>query len=142
MATTPTYEAANGLSLRGPTATKAESKKRLRHYEGALADAIRAYDESTCKSRAVTATAFFVTAALAVAMLESTVTPMLGLLGLSMLNAALTEPLARLQFRLEIQRRARAEGFSPSTARIIASDMLGDWSSSARGSVVSANAET
>lgn len=130
MATTPTYDAANGLSLPGPSAADATVKPRLRDQNGALTDAIRAHDESICKSRAVTATAFFVTCALAVAMQEGLATPMLGMLTLSLVNAALSGPLARAQFRSEIERRAHAEGFSKSTARELASDMLTKWSNS------------
>lgn len=130
MATTPTYEAVNGLSLPGPNATDATIKPRLRDHNGALTDAIRAHDESICKSRAVTAAAFFVTTALAVAMQDASATPMLGMLGLSLVNAGLTGPLARSQFRSEIERRARAEGFSKSTGSEIASNMLAEWSNS------------
>lgn len=130
MATTPTYNAANGLSLPGPNAADAAVKPRLRDHHGALADAIRAHDESICKSRAVTATAFFVTCALAVALQDGAATPMLGMLTLSLANAALSGPLARAQFRSEIDRRARAEGFSNSAARDIAANMLTTWSNS------------
>jgi len=130
MATTPTYEAANGLSLPGPRSTAIDARPRLRNHDRALTEAIRAFDESTCKSRAVTAAAFFVTAALAVAMQESTTTPMLGMLALSLVNAGITAPLARFEFLSEIKRRARDEGFSTSTSSQIASDMLADWSNS------------
>lgn len=141
MATTPTYDAVNGLRLPGPNAADAMVKPRLRDLNGALTDAIRAHDESICKSRAVTAAAFFVTCALAVAMQESSATPMLGMLTLSLVNAASSGPLARLQFRSEIERRARAEGFSKSTARELAFDMLTKWSNSPKRWVAPAVAE-
>lgn len=130
MATTSTYEAANGMTLPGPKATEISAKPRLRDQERALTAAIRAFDESTCKSRSVTTVAFFVSAALAATMQESTGTSMLGMLALSLVNAGLSAPLARLQFRLEIERRARAEGFTKSISQQIAAEMLADWSNS------------
>jgi hypothetical protein len=124
MATMPDYQA----TLASKSTASAHSVAlEIRNRDAAIGRAENAYAHSVQQSRMMSAVCFLVAAALAVGTVGAAATPMICMLAIAVLSSLTSKPIAGHQFRLEIQRTARAQGHSENDARSIAASMTAAW---------------